>query len=77
MDYTKFIKNLKIIRTCEGMTAKELSKKCKLRQLKRIADIEDGRGKPSLDEVIAICKELNMKIDPMLNETVSINYHWD
>ena len=72
MDYTNFINNIRKIRMCEGVTASELSKRCKLKQMKRISDIEDGRGKPSIDEVISICKELNFKIDAMLNGKVKI-----
>lgn len=77
MDYSNFINNLRIIRMCEGITAKELSKRCGLRQLKRIADIENGRGKPSIEEIVSICKELNFKIDAMLNDKVKINYQWE
>ena len=54
MDFTKFRHNLKVIRTLHGITAKELCENCSLRQIKRIDDIEDGRGKPSLDEVSVI-----------------------
>ena len=77
MDYTNFINNLRIIRTCEGITAKELSKRCELRQMKRIADIEDGRGNPDINEVVSICKELNIKIDAMINDKVKIRYEWE
>jgi len=77
MDYTNFINNLRIIRMCEGLTAKELSKRCGLRQMKRIADIEDGRGKPDINEVVNICKELNIKIDAMINDKVKIKYEWE
>ena len=62
---------------CEGLTAKELSKRCGLRQMKRIADIEDGRGKPDINEVVNICKELNIKIDAMINDKVKIKYEWE
>jgi len=77
MDYTNFINNIRKIRTCEGITANELSKKCELKQMKRIADIEDGRGKPSIDEVVMICKELGFKIDDMINGEVTITYQWE
>lgn len=76
MDFTKFRQNLKIVRASKGLTAKELSKKCDLRQMKRVADIEEGRGKPTLVEVVSICTELNVTIDNMLSGTVIIKYSW-
>ena len=77
MDYTNFIHNIRKIRMCEGITAKELSKRCKLKQMKRISDIEEGRGKPTLNEIISICNELGIKIDNMIYGKVKITYHWE
>ncbi|MDX1630109.1 MAG: helix-turn-helix transcriptional regulator [Fulvivirga sp.] len=74
--YEKFRQNLKKIRSAEGITAKELSEKAGLRQKKRIADIEDGRGKPTLDEVIAICEVLNEKLDNMLLADAYVRVDW-
>lgn len=61
-----FIRNLKIVRSARIMTAAELSERSDLRQLKRISDIEDGRGAPTLEEVKSICKVLDCSIDDML-----------
>jgi len=62
---------------CNSITANELSKKCKLRQIKRISDLEEGRGKPTLDEVVSICNELGFKMDDMLHKKVVITYGWE
>lgn len=72
-DFTKFIANLKIARFMKGMSAREVSKAAGLRQLKRVSDIEDGRGMPSLYEVIAICKVLDQSMDDMITKTGSIH----
>jgi transcriptional regulator with XRE-family HTH domain len=66
IDYKIFRQNLVKLRAVRGMSAKDLSIEAGLRQPKRILDIEEGRGAPSLDEVCAICKVLGYKIDEML-----------
>jgi len=65
-DYAIFRRNLSRIRAAKGISARELSDTCKLKQMKRIHDIEEGRGQPSLDEVCIICKELGFGLDQML-----------
>lgn len=75
-DYAIFRRNLTRVRAVKGLSARELSEACGLRQSKRISDIEDGRGSPSLDEVCAICKHVGYHIDEMLysEATVTINF---
>lgn len=68
VDFTKFRNNLRKARYIQELSAKDLSIKCGLRQQKRIADIEEGRGKPSIEEIYAICEALNQPIDFMLNK---------
>lgn len=67
IDFTLFRSNLKKARYLNEMTSKELSEKAGLRQLKRVADIEEGRGKPTIEEVYSICEVLKQPIDSMLN----------
>lgn len=76
MNFDKFRKNLKIVRNCKGITATELAVNCKLRQQKRIMDIEQGRGKLTLEEVYSICKGLDVSIDNMIDKDVNVNFNW-
>jgi transcriptional regulator with XRE-family HTH domain len=77
VDYLIFRNNITKIRSSKGWTAKDLSEKAELRQLKRISDIEDGRGSPNLEEVCSICRVLGYPIDKMLyheaNVTITFN----
>ena len=77
MDFTNFRQNLKVVRASKGLAAKKLSENCGLKRLKRIADIEDGQGKPTIEEIAAICTELDLSIDDMLYGTVIIRYGWE
>jgi transcriptional regulator with XRE-family HTH domain len=58
--------NLKTMRKLHDLTAKDLSVKAVLRQHKRISDIEDGRGAPSLDEIYSISLALEINICDLL-----------
>lgn len=77
MNLNNFKDNLKKIRSAKGFSASELSDKCNLRQKKRVSDIEEGRGKPSLEEVVKICDILDVKIDDMLNKKIYVTYYFD
>lgn len=66
IDYTIFRNNLKKARYIMELTGKDLSLAAGLRQQKRISDIEEGRGKPSLEEVYNICDVLQQPIDKMI-----------
>lgn len=66
LNLTNFRTNLQRVRAFYGWSSKELSEKAKLRQLKRISDIEEGRGNPTLDEIHSICFTLDLSIDDML-----------
>lgn len=75
-DFEKFRYNLKKARYITEMSSKDLSIAAGLKQHKRIADIEDGRGKPTLEEVIAICNILQQPIDNMLNNECEMCLNW-
>lgn len=75
-DFEKFRINLKLARYIKEMTAKELSVAADLKQQKRVADIEEGRGKPSLEEVRILCNILGQPIDHMLNNTAEMKLEW-
>jgi len=76
IDFAKFRINLKLAREIKDMTAKELSIAAGLKQQKRIADIEEGRGKPTLEEVDTICHNLGQPMDYMLNNTAEKTLNW-
>ena len=76
IDLEKFRINLRLARIVSDYSAKELSSIAGLRQQKRIADIEEGRGKPSLNEVSAICLALGQPMDYMLNNEAEIKIKW-
>jgi DNA-binding XRE family transcriptional regulator len=75
-DFEKFRRNLYKARTIQEMTARDLASAAGLKQMKRILDIEEGRGKPSLDEVLAICHVLQQPIDNMLNNECEMSLDW-
>lgn len=76
IDFEKFRYNLKKARYISEMSAKELSIAAGLKQHKRILDIEEGRGKPSLEEVISICNILQQPIDNMLHNESEMGLTW-
>lgn len=68
VDFTIFRSNLKNARKVLDISAKELSERAKLKQAKRVSDIEDGRGSPSIEEIYALCEVLNVSIDDMMKK---------
>jgi transcriptional regulator with XRE-family HTH domain len=72
IDFDIFRENLRIIRDARGKSSKQISIDLKLRQMKRIADIEEGRGKPTLEEVNSICNYFGYPIDDMINRKAII-----
>ena len=76
-EYSIFRRNIARVRVVRGMSARELSEKAQLKQLKRVSDIEEGRGCPTLDEVCAICKVLGYSIDEMLYKEAKATVNFD
>lgn len=72
MSYEIFRRNIVKIRSSQSLSGRELSEKANLKQKKRINDIEEGRGTPSLDEVCSICRTLGYNIDDMLYKEASV-----
>lgn len=66
VDFDILRHNLKTLRISRGITAKELSEKAELKQLKRVSDIEEGRGSPSLDEIYTFSLIFAVSIDRLL-----------
>lgn len=71
-----FRNNMRTVRGAKGISGPELSKTANLKQMKRAHDIEEGRGHPSIEEVVAICKALEVSIDDMLFREVEININF-
>jgi transcriptional regulator with XRE-family HTH domain len=66
VDFDILRKNLKTLRNLNDLTAKELSEKAGLKQMKRVSDIEEGRGSPSLNEIYSLSKVLDRDICELL-----------
>jgi DNA-binding XRE family transcriptional regulator len=63
----KFRENLKTVRIARGFSGADLGDCANLSpKTKRVHDIEEGRGAPTLAEVIALCETLEVPIDAML-----------
>lgn len=73
MDFELFKKNIRKIRSSQGLSAKALAEKAELKQKKRILDFEEGRGIPTLEEVCSVCKALGYNIDDMLYKEAVVN----
>ena len=63
--------NIKVLRRLTGITSNELSKKLFLKP-KRISDIEDGRGKITLEEIDKISIYFNVTISDILHNKLSL-----
>ncbi len=72
VDVNKYRSNLRKVRMARGLTAKELSEKAGLKQMKRISDIEEGRGDPHLREVMSIATVLGVSFESMITQDVEI-----
>jgi len=72
MDTQYFRRNLKILRNVHDISSKDLSQKIGLRQLKRISDLEDGKGSPSLDEVHLISRHFGVPLDKLLYKDLKV-----
>lgn len=66
IDFDIFRKNLVLARKVKDFTAKQLAEKAGLKQLKRVSDIEEGRGAPDLNEIFMLCACLDQRMQDML-----------
>lgn len=76
IDFDIFRENLRIIRKMTDKTSKQLSEDLNMKQMKRVADIEEGRGRPTLEEINAICNYFGYSIDDMMKRKATINIHF-
>lgn len=65
--------NIKRIRKEKGLTQKELADKCNLSR-SYLADVERNRYNPSLDTLIVIAKNLDIKVSTLLGENEEFDY---
>jgi len=66
IDFDIFRENLRTLRKTTDKTSKELSEDLGMRQMKRVSDIEEGRGRPTLEEINATCTYFEVSIDDMI-----------
>ena len=69
---TNAVLNIAVIRGARGLTCLELARNCSLKSAKRINDLEDGRGKISIDELICIADYFGVSIDGLLKQKAKI-----
>lgn len=74
LSFDKFRQNLARVRAFKGLSAAEIADRANLRQKKRCADIEEGRGRPTIEEIAVICDVLHVGIDEMLYRTPRITF---
>lgn len=65
--------NIKRIRKEKGLTQKELADKCNLSR-SYLADVERDRYNPSLDTLMVIAKNLDVKVSTLLGENEEFDY---
>ena len=74
IDYQNIRQNIRILRELKGVSSKEMAAACTLRQQKRIADIEEGRGVPNLEEMVLISRYLGITVDNLINRKAVVSY---
>jgi transcriptional regulator with XRE-family HTH domain len=72
IDFDIFRNNLRTLRQVHNFTAKDLSIKAEMKQQKRVSDIEEGKGSPSLDEIYTLSLIFNTSIDRLLFQELRI-----
>jgi transcriptional regulator with XRE-family HTH domain len=72
IDFAIFRNNLKTLRAAHGISAKDLSVQAGMRQQKRISDIEEGKGSPSLDEIYSVSLIFKTSLDQLLFHELKI-----
>ncbi len=75
--YSLFRKNLRRVRAVKGMTAKDFSELCKLRNPHRVSMLEEGRGCPSLEEVVQISEATGYSTDQLLFRKAIVTLIWE
>jgi len=65
--------NIKRIRKEKGLTQKELADKCNLSR-SYLADVERDRYNPSLETLMVIAKNLDVKVSTLLGENEEFDY---
>ena len=64
--------NIKTIRMSRNIAGLALSNGCNLRSAKRVSEIEEGRGKLTLEELIAIADFLDVSMDGLLKKKAKV-----
>ncbi len=77
MAYEIFRRNLVKLRGLRSISARELTSELQLKSPKRILDIEDGKGKLTLEEVCEIAKFFGYGIDEMLYKEAKTTVNFD
>lgn len=66
--------NIAIIRGARGLSQLELTRVCNLKSSKRVNDLESGRCRLSIDELIKIADYFGVSIDGLLKRKAKIEF---
>jgi hypothetical protein len=72
--YTKFFNNLRLLVAFETESAVDVSKKIGLESGTRLQTLCYGRGKPTLEEIMAISKYFKCPMDDLINKSIAIQW---
>lgn len=74
-EFEIFRYNLRLLRASVNKSASELSNELKLRTLKRINDLEEGRtSQPKFEEVLLLAKYFNVTLDQILYQKAQVSF---
>ena len=73
--FDKFRRNLRILRASLDISATQLSEKIKLKNGSRCVDLEYGRGNPTTEELLSICKYFKVSLDDILFKQAKIIFN--
>lgn len=74
-EFEIFRYNLRLLRASVGKSAAELAAELKLRTLKRINDLEEGRiSQPKFEEVLLFAKYFNVTLDQLLYQKAEVSF---
>lgn len=66
--------NIAIIRGARGLSQLQLARDCNLKSAKRVNDLESGRCRLSIDELITIADYFHVSIDGLLKRKAKIEF---
>lgn len=72
--YERFRTNIRILRAVSGLSGVEAAQAIGLRDGKHVLNLEYGRCRPDIDELILIAQHYHHKTDDILNKDIQITF---